>query len=180
MTLRERFNRIMRFQEVDRLPYVEFRDLFWVQLHRWKNQGMPADCSPFEYFAFDEASNNRATSWLNVGRGLEHIDIDLSSIPRFDPRPPYRKGDYVYYFDTRAGVLKRRLNARKKNDLDVKATVEAPIQTREDWQEYKKRFNPHSPERYPRLKQYHHFLTIYPLDYPETWEEAVADMEKAE
>ena len=179
MNLRERFNRIMRFQGVDRLPYVEFRGLESVRRLRWVNEGMPEDASPYEYFGFDEAGNDRATAFLNGGRGEEHIEIDMYALPRFEPRPVEHRGEYFYTLDVRNGILLKRLAARNNKDLSVKAHGISPVQTHEDWLEYKKRFEPASPERYPRIRQYTHHLTIYPLDYPETWEEAVRDMEKA-
>ncbi len=42
MTHRERFNRVMHFQEVDRIPNEEFG--YWGEtLERWRGEGMPAD-----------------------------------------------------------------------------------------------------------------------------------------
>ena len=179
MTLHERFHRIMRFQPVDRLPYVEFRNLSWVQTHRWKDQGLPLECNPYEAFGFDEASNHLATGWNNGGRGLEHVEIDLYALPRFDPRPVREEGEYHYTFDIRTGVTIKRLRARCRTDLSVKTVADPPVKTRLDWPEYKKRFDPATPGRYPRIKQYEHHLPIYPLDYPETWDQAVRDMASA-
>jgi len=179
MTLRERFNRIMRFQEVDRLPFVSFQGLCDVHRHRWIEEGMPADCNPYEYFGFDEATNDRATNWLNSGRGLETIDLDLHALPRFEMRQFEPQGEYFFTFDVRNGLVFRRLRPRSKGDLGVKEIFDTAVKTREDWLEVKKRYDPYTPERYPRLKQYDHHLTIYPLDYPETWEEALGDIERA-
>ena len=119
MTLRERFNRIMRFQPVDRLPFVEFRALRGVHSQRWINEGMPADCSPYEYFGFDEASNDRATGFLNGGRGQERIEIDLYAVPRFDSLPVTYEGEYFYTFDVRTGILLKRLQARENASYPV-------------------------------------------------------------
>jgi len=180
MTLRERFNRIVRFQAVDRLPLIEIRDLNWVRDHRWRYQGMPADCNPFEYFGLDEATDDRATQWLDVGRGLEYVDIDLYALPRFETAPIREDGDYYYDLDIRTGVILRRMWSRTSDGLDVKVPGIPPVKNREDWLEYKKRYDPYTPERYPHIKQYGHELTVYPLDYPETWEEAARDTHTAD
>jgi len=176
MTLRERFNKLMSFKPVDRLPYVEFRDVSWPYRLRWIDQGAPVVANPYEHFGFDEATNDRATSWTDGGRGLEHIEIDLNALPRFDPQPVRTEGDYHFTLDVRTGVSLKRLKARTKSDLSVKTTADPPVKTRADWAEYKKRFDPFTLERYPRLKQYTHHLTVYPLNYPETWTQAVKDM----
>ena len=177
MTLRERFNRIMRFQDVDRLPYVSFEKLSWVQTHRWKDEGMGPACNPFAYFGFDEACNDRATNWLDQGRGLESVEIDPYAMPRFEPRPVRHEGEFFYTFDVRTGVLMKRMAARDSGDLSVKAHAELPVRDHRDWQEYRKRFDPHTPERYPRLKEDH--LTIHPREYPDTWDACVQDIAAA-
>lgn len=177
MTLRERFNRIMRFQAVDRLPFVDFNNLFWVLRHRWQHQGMDPDANPFEFFGLDEAANGRATNWLNQGRGLETVTIDPYAMPRFEPRPTREEGKFTFTFDVRTGTLLKRMRGQAKGDLSVKAHAESPVKTREDWLAYKQRFDPHTPERYPRLKQDH--LTLHPQVYPATWEECVRDIAEA-
>lgn len=178
-TLRSRWHRLLDGRSVDRLPFVEFDNLFWVHSLRWVDQGMPRDVNPFVHFGFDEADNDRATNWLNCGRGLEVLQPDLYALPRFEPRPEWTEGEYFHTFDVRNGTTFKRLRARARGDLSVKTHGEPPVKTREDWEKYRKRFDPHAPERYPRLRQYTHHLPIYPPDYPDTWEQVVADTRSA-
>ncbi len=52
MTHRERFNRVMHFQDVDRIPNEEFG--YWAEtLERWRSEGMPADADEELYFGLD-------------------------------------------------------------------------------------------------------------------------------
>lgn len=52
MTLRERFNRVTHFQEVDRIPNAEFA--YWGDtLKRWREEGMPEDVDINAYFGLD-------------------------------------------------------------------------------------------------------------------------------
>lgn len=166
----------MRFESVDRLPFVAFyRSFVQTYRHRWIRQGMPSDCNPFEYFGFDEATNDRATDWQDHCRGLEYIEPDLFALPRFEWREFEPEGEYTFWFDIRTGNLLKRMRAKSKDDLSVKQVVDTAVKTYEDWLEVKRRYDPHTPERYPRLKQYDHSQAIYPLNYPDTWEEAARD-----
>jgi hypothetical protein len=177
MTLRERFHCLMRYQPVDRLPLVAFEDLFWVHGHRWQHQGLPAACNPFVHFGFDEAGNDRATHWLNKGRGLESVEIDPYAMPRFEAQPRREDAEYFYTFDVRTGVLLKRKAGGGPGSLSVKTHARVPVETPAQWPAYRARFDPHTPERYPRVRQDH--LTVYPLDYPETWEQCALDIEAA-
>lgn len=179
MTLRERFHQIMRYQETDRLPFITFLDLILYQEKRWVDQGMPADCNPFLFFGFDEAHADRSTMWLNRGRGIQHIEPDLYAMPRFDARPERWEGDFVYIYDIRNGSVHKRLPPRKKGDIRVRVVVEYAVETHADWLEYKKRYDPHDPRRYPRLHATPHFQPPFPPDYPETWEEVAEDTKTA-
>ena len=181
MTLRERFLAIMRFQNIDRLPYVELTNHFRnVYDHRWIKEGMPEAVNPFEYFGFDEASNERATNWLNQGRGVETITLDQHALPRFENRRIEPQGEFHYTVDVRTGQVFKRLAARSRKHIGVKHIVDCAVKTPGDWLEVKKRYEPHTSARYPRLRQYEHHLPIYPAKYPETWEEVANDSKKAD
>ncbi|MBN1556483.1 MAG: hypothetical protein JXA11_17210 [Phycisphaerae bacterium] len=179
MTLRERFHTIMRFEPPDRLPFICVQHLKWVHQHRWVDQGLPVDVNPFEHLGFDEAGNDRATNWLDVGRGVEWIEPDIYAVPRFGKREIEPKGNYHYTYDVRTGTVLERVHARTKGDLSAKRTVETPVTTREDLEAIRFRYDPHSPERYPRTIQDPGGLTVYPLDYPKTWEQAAEDTKSA-
>jgi len=179
VALRERFHRIMRYQPVDRLPYIATINLTLYQETRWVDQGMPAGCNPYVYFGFDEGDNNRATMWLNRGRGIQYLEPDPYALPRFEPRPERVEGDFVYIYDIRHGSIHKRLLPRKKGDFRVRVIVDHFVKTREDWLEYKKRFDPHDPRRYPRLHATPHFQPPFPPDYPETWEQVAEDTQTA-
>ena len=179
MTLRERFHAIMKYRKPDRLPYMITLDLKTYHRARWSEQGMPPDCDPHEYFGIDEAKNNRATMWLNRGRGIEHIFPDMHALPRFEARPPRREEDFEFIYDIRSGTLHKRLLPRSKKDIRVKMLVEHAVNTYEEWLEYKKRFDPYHPRRYPRFNAIPHWQEPFPPDYPETWEEAAEDTKTA-
>ena len=58
LTTRERFTRVLRFQQVDRLPVMEWAPWWEKTLERWRGQGMPARLSAAP-MAFRSDRNSR-------------------------------------------------------------------------------------------------------------------------
>ncbi|MBI3919921.1 MAG: hypothetical protein HY318_00785 [Armatimonadetes bacterium] len=98
MTHRERFNRVMHFQEVDRVPNEEFG--YWTEtLERWRSEGMPEEADEELYFGLDVRRERRLLPINNSGAipesGCRVVSLgDLEKIkPHFDPHSPERYPD---------------------------------------------------------------------------------------
>ena len=131
-TSRERFNRVMRFQDVDRLPLL-FNSRWETTRVRWRNEGMTGDVERHERDGFDGPMQS---CWL-YGRNQGPIPAFEEKVLREDER----------YCDTQeyTGQKQRKL----KDVTSMPHTYEYPIKTRKDWVAYKKRLQPDSPGRFP-------------------------------
>ena len=130
LTPRERFNRAMRFQSVDRLPLLASWP--WpVTEQRWHAEGMRDIKS--EFTAFDGPMQS---CWL-YGKFQ-------GPIPAFEEMVLTETDTYR---DTQNsfGQKERCL----KGTTSMPCFLEYPVKSRADWQVYQKRLNPDSPGRYP-------------------------------
>lgn len=127
---RERFNRAMRFQNVDRLPILTWGP--WPTTEeRWRPEGMRDVES--EFAAFDGPMQS---CWL-YGKYQ-------------GPLPPFEEitlEETDAYRDVQnyLGQKERWL----KSTTSMPFFFEHPIKCRSDWESYKQRFNQDSPGRYP-------------------------------
>ncbi|MBM3243191.1 hypothetical protein FJZ31_43580 [Candidatus Poribacteria bacterium] len=95
MTHRERFNRVMHFQEVDRIPNEEFG--YWGEtLERWRSEGMPEGADEELYFGLDIRRERRLMPVNNSGpipsmgfRILSLEDLEKAK-PYYNPHSPER------------------------------------------------------------------------------------------
>lgn len=82
MTLRERFNKVTHFQEVDRIPNAEFA--YWGDtLNRWREEGMPEGVDINAYFGLD----------CNFLGYEQAIPVDLTSPMPHPPKHPISSMD---------------------------------------------------------------------------------------
>ncbi len=95
MTHRERFNRVMHFQPVDRIPNEEFG--YWGEtLERWRSEGMPANADEELYFTLDIRRERRLMPVNNTGAipGLGFRILSLDDLerakPHYNPHSPER------------------------------------------------------------------------------------------
>lgn len=86
MTHRERFNRVMHFQEVDRIPNEEFG--YWGEtLERWRGEGMPADADEELYFGLDIRRERRLIQ-PNFGP-IPAMDHGITSMEELEKAKPH-------------------------------------------------------------------------------------------
>lgn len=130
MNVRERFNRAMKFQSVDRLPV-----LYWGAWNdtrlRWQKEGMVN--YEAEFARYDGPMQN---CWLyNPYQG---------PFPQFEEKI-LADGNDFYDIRNQLGQIERRF----KETTSMPAFLEYPVKNRNDWNEYKKRLNPDDENRYP-------------------------------
>jgi uroporphyrinogen-III decarboxylase len=129
MNTRERFLKVMRFEEVDRVPVFEFMGFWPDTVERWYQEGLPRDRD------------------INESLGLEkraYLPVDFDVLPRFDEEVLEEDEETVVVVDPR-GVTKRKFKAC----FNMPHFIEFPIRNRRDYEKYIERLNPDDLERYP-------------------------------
>ncbi len=149
MTLRERFQRTMHYQTVDRIPFFEFG--YWAEtLPNWHQQGLPpeidTEAKAYDYFGIE--------SW---GGFPVHIDL----LPGFETEviedtPEYR----VYRNGTRTLMQERKTGIKT-----IPHYLEFGLKNRADWELFKARLDPHDPRRRPENWDAH-VAAANAADYP--------------
>ncbi|MBN1808997.1 MAG: hypothetical protein JW909_07995 [Planctomycetes bacterium] len=132
MSLRDRFNGVMHYREVDRMPFFEFG--YWAEtLSTWHEQGLP------------EEVNDEATAYAYFGiEVMQHAPFWAGFHPLDKAQVLEETDEYVLVRDG-DHVVKKEL---KQGIRSIPHYVEFPLKTRDDWKWYKERLNPDEPVRY--------------------------------
>ncbi len=130
MTARERFNRILKFEPVESLPVLALEPYESAGLDRWREEGLPQGASPEDYLGMDR---------------IRKLPVGLGPMPHNEPRIISETDEDYVETDTFGGVVRRRKEAPNM----YYGYIEHPIKTREDWSEYKRRYDPNAPGRLP-------------------------------
>ena len=145
MTSRKRVKAAIRHEPVDRLPV---KDNLWDQIAPlWKQQGLPDDTAPEDYFGFDI------------------VDVFIDSSPRLEQKIISREDGYVTY-DDRYGYRVRKLDG-KSGTLDFLSHKTTDKSVWESQIRPGLSLNPYDSARIDTVSYFAHFEP-----YP-TWEEAV-------
>lgn len=131
LTNRERFNRVMHFQPVDRCPVWHVGE--WGEtLERWHREGLPRETTDIvAHLGFDY-------------RGNMDMNVELD--------PPFSRE--VLEEDERTRVVRREDGAvvrmfTESHSLSMPQWLDWPVKTRQDWEALKERLRPDSPGRLP-------------------------------
>ncbi len=132
-TLRERWQRQMHFQKVDRVPSLEFG--YWTEtLEEWHKQGLPKEVNDekkaYAYFGIEDWRG----AWVSVGL-----------FPHFKHEVLEEGDDYVIVRDGDGATSKQQ----KGRIRTIPHYISYGIQNRNDWAKYKERLDPTAPGRYP-------------------------------
>jgi uroporphyrinogen decarboxylase len=117
LTSQERISKILRHQEPDR---IAIHDTLWeATIKRWRNEGLPEDVSPDEYF------------------GYEIVFLGPDESARFPARVVEKNDRYIVETTADGGI--------RKNFRDYSTTpeiIDYPVKTKKDWEEIEKRLAP--------------------------------------
>ena len=130
MTARERFQKIMNFEPVDRLPVLALEPYEIPVIERWQKEGMPVNQSPEQYLGMDY---------------LDKMYLGLCPIPAFEIKRLSETADEYVETDWLGGVVRRCKSAPSM----YYGFIDHPIKGPDDWKRYKERLNPDSPGRLP-------------------------------
>ncbi len=140
MTDRERYLRTMNFEEVDRFPFYELG--IWGQTYeRWLKEGLSEEELRGDWFRGEP-------KFAGLDR-REFIPLDLGPIPGFDE--VLEETDRYIVFLDRWGQKRRALKEGtvRGTRASMDTYLDFFVKTREDFLEFKKRFDPKDPARYP-------------------------------
>ena len=137
----ERYYRVFTYQEVDRVPDIEFG--YWPQtIRRWLAEGMKVELS-------DPEKAEMFSSKVNAHFGFEHeghgINLRLGMNPPFDEEVIERKAEAVVMRDAAGIVAERYLNDSELSSIPH--FLEFPIKTPDDWEAMKERYRLDDPVR---------------------------------
>ncbi len=132
MNARERYHATMEFGQPDR-AFLLFPWLWPSTLERWHTEGLPPDVDVEAYFGTDRQ---------------EAAPIDTFIVPPIDYEVLKEEGETRIARRWREGQIMREFKHRP--EMNMPQWLDYPVKTREDWErEYKPRFDPSSPLRYP-------------------------------
>jgi hypothetical protein len=141
--VRDRFYRVFTYQDVDRVPDIEFG--YWPQtIRRWLDEGLPLDLTIDET---TEMFSDKVDDYF----GFEH---EGWTIPRhIDMNPPFeevileRRAESVITRDETGIVAERYLH---DSDLSsIPRFIEFPVKSPGDWARLKERYRLDDPARAP-------------------------------
>jgi len=150
MTGRERFLKIARFELPNTFFLSTYNHAMWHKtLERWVEEGAPKEIlsstkARLGYFGFERI-------------GMVHVEASFLTLgktggPPFIPPVRPRFELKVLEEDERTRVIidegGRKLRQYKDDPQRMPAWLDAPVKNRGDWDEYKKRLDPHHPERW--------------------------------
>ena len=142
MNARERFARCNRFETVDQASFTEIAA--WGQAtERWLSEGMPKD-----------VDTNFNTLEGNAYYGFERwefMPLNVGMVPAFEHEVT-EEDERIIVFRGADGILHRALKegqAKSGTRASMDQYLRSPVETRADFQEMRKRYDPHDPARYP-------------------------------
>jgi len=133
LTNRERFRRVMHYQNVDRIPNFEFG--YWDEtLPTWHSQGLPPEIDneekAYKFFGIDS---------------YKYIPIKNGLIPQFEQKVLKETQEYMIIIDAE-GI---KCQVFKNGSSTIPHYLEYPIKNKDDWERFKERLDPNDPARYP-------------------------------
>jgi len=139
--IKDRYYRTFTYQDVDRVPDVEFG--YWAQtIRRWLKEGLPLQLTPEETEDMFSRKLNNYFGFEHEGRG---IPILTHMNPSFEEEIIERRGTSVI-MRGRDGILAQRF----LNDVDESSIphfIKFPVETPDDWLQIKQRYRFDDPIR---------------------------------
>ena len=168
ISARERFLDICHFE---RPGDLYLRDSFWLEtLKNWAKQGAPKEIAPskfgdqyrpksflYDYFHFDPRPQWLTEVISGIGGVFVHQPPQLDTgivlvweqytpvVPSYEPRIISEDERTITYTSGDGQTLK----VFKDNPQKMPTFLDWPVKDRATWKEYKKRLDPHTPERWP-------------------------------
>lgn len=152
MSSREIFLNIMHFKKVFSPPLWDLEGISSGTIYRWWNQGLPLGVSPYDYFGFSKELM---------------LPIDFGPIPSYPPKFLEENEDYIVYINRWGFIEKKsKVYTPERAGYQAYCYIDTPNKSREDWNNYKKRYNPRDLRRFPKYWGEEFFEWCNNLDMP--------------
>ena len=132
MDARQRFVNTLKFREADRIPLVEW-PIREATMREWLKQGYPEGMKPQEYFSMD-------TIWLGA-------PFNIRMLPKFEEKIIEQTDRYKIWIDD-LGALRKDFADNENPGFVTRSWLKFPVESRTDFIEIKKRYNPGDPGRF--------------------------------
>ena len=130
MNARDRWNRIMKYEKVDRLPVLAIEWYFEdITIQNWRLQGLPKNKTPEEFLEMDRVVD---------------IPINFMPIPAFEHKILFEDENTIIETDDMGTTVKRDKKAPKM----FYGHIAHPVKDFSDWNDYKKHFDAKKEGRY--------------------------------
>jgi len=144
---RERFIATVLYQLPDRVPFFPGRPRKST-LQAWRRQGLP---DGEEWFSFLTDMLGIRQDWLYADTPL---GVDFTMIPQFEEKVLEHKEDSLIVQDWKGNICEISDNydvtyLRSAIDFVTRKWIKCPVNSWEDWENMKQRYDPDSPSRFP-------------------------------
>jgi uroporphyrinogen decarboxylase len=139
--IKDRFYRTYTYQEIDRVPDIEFG--YWPQtIRRWLDEGLPLELTPAETNQSDSRKLNKFFGFENEGW---LFNTSMEANPWFDVEIIERKDRSVIIRDPDGIVAERFLD--DSDESSIPHFIEFPVKSPDDWADIKERYRLDDPVR---------------------------------
>ncbi len=151
MTPRERFRRIIRHERPDRMPYA-FGGPRASTFKAWRKQGL------------SEEQQKNWSRFVGSEGGMGIGMFYAGPFPPFEERIIEEKDNKRIWIDN-MGVTRIDAIDQPTRGFATRKYIEFPVKNMADFEEMKKRFDPHSPERTQPIAEPSQYVSINPDGY---------------
>ena len=150
MTERQRFRETLLFGEPDRIPLAPGGGRESTR-EAWYGQGLPRSITGGRIipYAYKEAGGN--LSWPKTE---ESFSVNHRMIPQFEEMVVEEKENHLIVQDWKGNIceISNKYSVeylRRGIDFVTRAWIRCPVESREDWERMKRRYDPEDPSRFP-------------------------------
>ena len=147
MTPRERYIQTVTFGQPDKIPF----EPGWPRestLANWHKQGLPQEANWWEYL------HEQVGITLERAQPAIDLGVDFRMIPQFEEKVLEHRGNHYIVQDWKGNVCEISDSfdpsyLRTAKDFVTRRWLRCPVETRDDWEAMKQRFQMDSPGRLP-------------------------------
>ena len=154
MTHRERYIETLRFGTPDRIPLHPGNGRLSTR-KAWHEQGLPAGIPPEQIIEYAYRRAGGTLPWPEEGK---EFPVSERMIPMFEEKILEEKETSRIVQDWKGNICEISNEypveyLRNPVDFVTRRWIKCPVETREDWEQIKGRYDPNDPARYPKDPQ---------------------------
>jgi uroporphyrinogen decarboxylase len=147
MTIRENYIASVLFEKSDRIPFFPGRARRST-LANWHKQGLPEDIDWYSYLT-EQLGMDCPWLYSEINTG-----VNYRMIPEFEEKILEQKEDSRIVQDWKGNICEisnefEVTDLRNPVDFVTRKWIKCPVESWEDWEKMKSRYNPADPERFP-------------------------------